>query len=250
MIASLRMYEWPHMRSALDRYWELIRAELNQVGLPAPLKLDLELNEQAAWTRPDLCFAQTCGMPFRTQLHDKVTLIGTPDFGVPECPAGFYNSVFIVGVDDKRDTIFDFSDALFAYNSTGSQSGFAAAYEHTNELGFWFERRIASGGHAMSAEMVAKGQADIACLDAVSWRLIQRYAPFAESLRIISTTKPTPGLPYISALGVDQPIMFTAIEKAINKLRPDDQQVLVIKGLEWISPNIYQSVPNPPLSAG
>ena len=83
MIASLPMYDLPDCRLANDRYWLLIRDALRSAGLMAPDALTRDMPDfMAHWQRPDLVLSQTCGYPFRAVLHSKVTLIGTPDFGL------------------------------------------------------------------------------------------------------------------------------------------------------------------------
>ena len=64
------------------------------------------------WTSPDLVFSQTCGFPYRARLHGSVTLIGTPDFGVEDCPPGYYRSVLVARADDPRDTVAEFDGSL------------------------------------------------------------------------------------------------------------------------------------------
>ena len=179
MIASLMMYLRPETAEATGRYWAMIRDALRAQGIPAPERLSNDAEEFAVWTAPDLTLSQTCGMPYRLWLHDRVTLIGTPDFGVEGCPPGYYNSVFVVRANDPRETISEFRAARFTYNQTFSQSGYAAAYAHCSAEGFWFADRSQSHGHRNSAKTVAEGRADIAALDGVSWRLIQRYDAFA-----------------------------------------------------------------------
>lgn len=126
MIASLMMYLRPETAEATGRYWALIRDALRAQGIPAPERLSNDAEEFAVWTAPDLTLSQTCGMPYRLWLHDRVTLIGTPDFGVAGCPPGYFNSVFVVRANDPRETISDFHAARFTYNQTFSQSGYAA----------------------------------------------------------------------------------------------------------------------------
>ncbi len=246
MIASLMMYARPELDAALGRYWGLIRVELAKRGLDAPLELSNDMDEFEVWNSPDLVLSQTCGMPYRMWLHDKVTLIGTPDFGIEDCPAGYYNSAIVVRADDERGTLAAYKDATFTYNQTFSQSGFAAPFAQTKPLGFWFQDRTQSHGHLESARAVAEGQADIAALDAVSWRLIQRYEGFATRLRVLEWTAPAPGLPYIAATGVDQAILFDAIATAIDAQKPADREALGIRGLVAIPRETYLAVKNPP----
>ncbi len=247
MIASLMMYIRPELDSAHARYWALIRDALAARGIDAPIALDQDGDEFAVWNAPDLVLSQTCGMPYRTWLHDKVTLIGTPDFGVPGCPAGYYKSAIIVRSDDHRKALADFKDARFTYNQTFSQSGYAAPHALTKPLGFWFADRSQSYGHLNSARTVVEGKADIAALDAVSWRLIQQYEPFADKLRILEWTPPTPGLPYIAALDADQKAVFSSISTAIAALTDADRNTLGIKGLVAIPKDAYLEVANPPV---
>tara|TARA_R110000787_G_scaffold31528_1_gene83540 strand:- start:3763 stop:4515 length:753 start_codon:yes stop_codon:yes gene_type:complete len=248
MIASLMMYMRPELDAAHARYWALIRAELAARGVAAPAALSNDVDEFEVWNAPDLVLSQTCGMPYRTWLQTKVTLIGTPDFGVPGCPPGYYNSAIVVRADDPRGSLYAFKDARFTYNQTFSQSGYAAPYALVKPLGFWFADRSQSHGHLDSARAVAQGHADIAALDAVSWGLIQRYETFAENLRVLARTAPTPGLPYIAAKGADQSATFEAVSAAIATLDDADRTALGIQGLVAIPRQAYLAIDNPPQS--
>lgn len=245
MIASLPMYARPELMAAHDRYWSLIRQELASVNIDSPPELSQNGVEQQAWTDPSLVLSQTCGMPYRTFLHDAVTLIGTPDYQLDGCNAGYYRSALVVRRSDSRATIHDFEDAVFAYNETFSQSGYAAPFNHLATCGFWFKRRLRTSEHLASAESVAAGKADIASLDAMSWKLMQRHEDFAPELRVLEWTTPTPGLPYISAAGADQQAVFNAVERAIAALGDSDRQQLGIFGLVAIPSSEYLAIPNP-----
>lgn len=248
MIASLMMYSRPELDGAHDRYWQWIRKFLAAAGIPAPEKLSLDMgdgDEISHWLNPHLVLAQSCGLPYRTRLKDKVTLIGTPDFGVEGCPPGYYRSAIIVRKGDQRHDLTDFRKAVFACNQTGSQSGYAAFREHLKPMGFWFENRMCLGQHVFSAKAVAHGQADIAAIDAVSWRLMKKYDGFTQNLRVLDWTVPTPGLPYITALGMDREQMFNAVQKAISHLGRGDRELLGLRGITYIPPEIYFAVPGP-----
>lgn len=246
VIATLPMYARPELTEAHARYWGLIRAELERVGIASPLELSLDVDEQAAWRDPELLLAQTCGLPYRDGLHGAVALVGTPDFGLDGCLPGYGRSAFVVRGDDERTTVSDFADAVFAYNQAHSESGYASAYRHVRDLGFWFERRIGSGAHRSSARALADGTADIALIDAVTWRTIQRHEPHAASLRVIDWTTPTPWLPYITRADGPADALFDAVSAAIAALAPDDQQALSLFGFVRIPASEYLAVPNPP----
>ncbi|WP_238936703.1 phosphate/phosphite/phosphonate ABC transporter substrate-binding protein [Sulfitobacter mediterraneus] len=250
VIASLMMYLRPENAQAHDRYWTLIRAELAQRGIDAPEKPDNARDEFEVWTADDLVLSQTCGMPYRKWLHDKVTLIGTPDYGVKGCEAGYYNSVIVVRADDHRTGLPAYRDARFTYNQTFSQSGYAAPFALAKTHGFWFENRSQSHGHLNSARAVAEGRADIAALDVVTWQLIQKYDAFAADLRVLAQTSPTPGLPYIAAAGVDRQATYEAVSAAIAGLDQADRDALCLKGLTHIPKAAYLAISNPPETAG
>mgnify|MGYP001048209154 FL=1 len=245
MIANLMMYCRPELEGAHNRYWALIRHHFSEVGIDSPAHLSQEAEEFSVWEDPNLVLSQTCGMPYRTRLQGKVTLIGTPDFGLEDCPRGYYRSAIVVHKNEPRQDLRTYKDAVFAYNQTISQSGYAAPFNHLRPLGFWFENRLHSQQHILSAKAVATGQADIASLDAVTWRLICEYEDFANQLRVLEWTEPTPSLPYISAIGAEQEKVFGAVQKAIAQLSARDQKLLGLKGIIYIPAEEYLKVPNP-----
>lgn len=216
------------------------------MGIKAPLRLCHNTPAEDTWQNPDLVLSQTCGMPFRLYLHKKVTLIGTPDYGLPNCPPGYYNSVFVVRKDQRATDLRELAKATFAYNHRFSQSGFAAAYLHMQRIGAWFEHHIETGSHRDSALAVYSGQADIACLDAQSFRLISRHDEFSEDLTVLQSTQPSPGLPFISRLGVRQDLYFSAIKQAIDMLAAEYREQLNLHSLVSISTQAYVDQPDPP----
>jgi ABC-type phosphate/phosphonate transport system substrate-binding protein len=245
LIASLGMYLRRETTDATDRFWHAIRDRLRAQGIAAPEDLAREDMFGGAWASPDLLFSQTCGMPYRLELHGKVTLFGTPDYGLESCPPGYYASPFVVRGDDPREDLRDFEAAKFAFTNKTSQSGWAAAQNHAAGLGFRFQNLWQSGGHLASAIGVVNGDADITGLDGMTWRLIQRYEDFANKLRVIGMTEPTPGLPYITGLDRDGDLMFDAVSGAIDDLDAESRDILCLKGLVRIPVAEYLAVPNP-----
>ncbi len=249
MIANLMMYRRPELDGVHERYWSLIRANLAAAGIDSPESLSQDAEEFEVWRSPDLVLSQTCGMPYRLWLHGEVAIVGTPDFGIDDCAPGYYNSPFMVRTDDERAMLDEFSNARFAYNQTFSQSGFAAPYNHLTKRGWWFDDLLHTGQHLESARAVAGGHADIAALDAVSWRLMQQHEEFAAALRVLEWTEPTPGLPLVTALGNDVDAIFEAVQRSIGDLCDDDRTALGLAGLVRIPAEAYLAIPNPPESA-
>ncbi|MCX7557968.1 PhnD/SsuA/transferrin family substrate-binding protein [Sulfitobacter sp. F26204] len=245
MIASLMMYDRVELATPNAAYWRQLRHALNRRGIKTPKELANTTPEFEVWRSPELVLSQTCGMPYRTQLSESVSLIGTPDFGLEGCAPGYYRSAVVVRQDDPREAA-EFCNARFVYNQRCSQSGFGAAFFWARDHGFRFDDCQASGGHVASARMVAQGHADIATIDAQSWRFIQQFDGFAKDLRVLDWTAPTPGLPYIAAKGVDARARYEAVAEAIAALDPLSRQVLGLRGIVAIPKAAYLAVENPP----
>ncbi|NSY38472.1 phosphate/phosphite/phosphonate ABC transporter substrate-binding protein [Leisingera sp. ANG59] len=242
MIAHLGMYDRPETAVANDTFWAQIRKNLS--GGPEQLTRGADFWE--VWKSPDLLLSQTCGCPYRTRLYGEVELVGTPDYGLPGCAPGYYNSVIVTRKADAGQPLSAFGGRRFAYNEALSQSGWAAPMVHLHERSILPGALVETGGHRLSAEAVAEGRADFASLDALTWEMIKQYDGFAAGLCEIERTVPTPTLPYITALGRDADELFTAIEAAIRSLDEDTRARLHLKGLVRFAPSDYLAVPTPP----
>lgn len=246
MIASLAMYDWPEVRDEHDRLWSLTRAALADKGVAAPEVLTRDGSLWDIWESPALILGQTCGMPYRTRLYGQVELVGTPDYALPGAGPGQYYSELISRADEPGEAV-DFIDRTLAFNAPDSQSGWAAPQNQMARLGLRFRKTRQTGAHVESARAVAGGRADIAAIDAVTWRLIARHVPeLAARLRVIGHTDPTPGLPLITAKGRDTAPIACAVAAAIAALSPADRAALGLVGLVTIPASAYLEVPTPP----
>ena len=243
MIASLPMYDWPEIRAETNRFWALIRDHLRRAGIDAPDHLDREKDLRQSWLSPDLLLSQTCGLPYRSELHEQVSLVGTLDHGLTDAPAGYYYSAIITRRDEALP-LAAYASKRFACNGLESQSGFAAPQNHAQRSGFSFTDVCISGAHGESARAVAEGRADIAAIDAVTWRLIQSHLPeLAAQLRVIERTLPTPGLPLITAQ--DPAPITAAVRAALADLPTEDREALGLRGLALIPKSAYLAIPTP-----
>jgi ABC-type phosphate/phosphonate transport system substrate-binding protein len=236
MIASLPMYWRAENAAAWNGLWTAVREKVPDLPPLTPPR-DLPADWDNHWRAPDLCLSQTCGLPYRARLHDYVTLVGAFDFALPGTPAGHYRSVIVTRPDETRDR----AALRLAYNAPDSQSGWAATADQR------FAGHLQTGAHRLSAMAVAQGEADIAYLDAVTWRLLERFdRELVAALRVVDVTEPTPGLPLIAAKGQDPKTMQDALAAALDGLTADQRDAMGGPvGLRVLEPQAYRSLPIP-----
>ncbi|MEO4040668.1 PhnD/SsuA/transferrin family substrate-binding protein [Hoeflea sp. CAU 1731] len=242
-IAALPMYDWPELQSSNDRFWRAIRVNLAEYGIAAPERLERTLSETEIWNAPGLVIGQTCGLPYVLGLKNKVQLLGAPAYDIA-CGAGSYYSVIVVHADCPATRLDDLANLRFAYNNAFSQSGFSAFGHTLRKHGRGAEtvaEQVCTGSHRASIRSVADGKADIASIDAVSWRLAQRHEPAARMVKVIEKTDPTPGLPYICArdrrLSADR--IHNAVVEAMAGLDEETRDDLLLTGFSPMRPKDY-----------
>lgn len=247
MIAALGMYDRAETAAANDALWARIRDGLRAQGLAAPDNLTRgDLAYMAGWTSPDLFFSQTCSLPYRAALHDKVQLIATPDYGLPDCPAGYYRSVYVARANDTRLDLAAFAGSAFAFNEGLSHSGWAAPWADHQARVLTLTPALKTGGHRASGLAVVQGKAAYAALDQLTWEMMRRYDDFAHELRVIDQTPISPALPFITAKTNDIEPLRRAFEVAINALSPDHRATLHLRGCVTIPAATYCDLPLPP----
>ena len=246
MIASLPMYDRPETAEANDRLWDGIARALRARGLEAPAALDRTTGLWETWLSPDLLLSQTCGFPYRARLHGRVALVATPVCDLPDAPPGHYYSVLVARRADRRRDLAAFDGACLAYNDPLSQSGWAAPMAEAAAAGRAFGRTLATGAHRASAHAVAEGAADIAAIDALTWRMIRRWDGIAADLREIAATSSTPALPWITSPAADAPLIAEALSEALSALAGPDRDRLGLLGAVRLDPAAYLGVRTPP----
>ena len=180
MIAALPMYHRVETRGPLAELWSGIRADLARLwGRPRSFRLPDRLTEpkdlMTHWGAGNLLLGEICGMPYRTHFRNRVAYVGSLDLGLEGCPPGHYNSVLIVRRDETRTAPADWPALRLAVNGRDSQSGWAAPHEAAASLKTRFGDEVVTGAHRASARAVVEGQADIAAIDANTWRLMRRF---------------------------------------------------------------------------
>lgn len=237
MYAALPMYDIPALLAVTDLLWTGIRDRLRSGGIDAPPALMRQVDCVQGWLRPDLLVSQACGLPYVRQLLGRVRLVGAVDHGLPGIVPGHYCSRIVVRRSDLAaglGQIGDYRGKRCAYNSAGSQSG-AGAMRHIIlplvRQGRFFGAGLQTGSHFASISAVAFGRADIAAIDAATWRLAERHLSEAATLAVVASTEPTPGLPLITASDGPAPLLFHAISGALAALTQGQRDAIGIQGL-------------------
>ena len=246
MIASLPMYDFPEAADANDRLWNSIRAELAREGIEAPAKLEREAGRHEVWRNEKLLLSQTCGLPFRKELHNSLTLVGTPDCGLEACEPGYYRSVFVASNACAKSCFKDFDDARLAFNGEDSQSGWAAPMQEAEANAIAFSGLLETGSHEASAYAVFRGNAEIAAIDASSWKLFLTLKPWVKDLKTVGFSRPTPGLPFVTSFPDIADALFHAVRAAVNSINDLDKKVIPYRGLVRIAKSEYLKIPPPP----
>lgn len=239
MIATLPMYLRAENRSAHDVFWSLIRDHLRDAGIWAPDNLD---HECAIWNglrAPSLLLGQACSLPFRSALHETLDLVGTADYGLPGAAPGYYYSVFVVSKSAAASTPEEHFSGTLAFNARDSHSGWAAPQRFAASRDARFLTSLETGAHVESARAVAQGRADIAAIDAVSWRGIERWDASARDLAVIGRTEASPGLAFVTAKGGPVAALREALTHAIETLPDDERDLLGLRQLVQIPRTDY-----------
>lgn len=247
MFAALPMYDRPETAAAHDALWSLIRDGLHARGIPAPESLDRATPHMDGWGRPDLVLSMICNLPWRARFRDRVVLIAAADYGLPDIAPGFYHSVLIVRADDPARDLAATRGYRLALNEPLSNSGWDMPQAALRAAGVTPRPHLRTGAHAASLRAVAEGRADIAGIDAVSFRHLLRWDAAARSVRVLALTPATPGMTFVTARGADPAPFRAAIAAAIAALDPDTRDTLGLQGIVTLSPAAYDiALPPPP----
>ena len=245
-LAALPMYDWPEVADATDRLWAAIRDSLRAAGVAAPEALDREPRARRGLDAS----ASGAGADLRAAVRARAGRQGDADRGGRLCGAGV--SAGMVPQrrrGSRRRSPRPRSPISAAHGSrstdSNSQSGWGSILHHAAPLareGRFFGEVVVSGAHAVSVSLVAEGEADLAAIDFVSWRLARRFRPEAARLRVLMLSDPTPGLPLIAALGTDVSRHAAAIRRAIEGLDATTRRELGLAGFAPLMPDDYRLI--------
>ena len=231
MFASLPMYDRPENAAAHDAVWHGV---CDRLDMPRT-QLDRGTQYEDGWARPDLFFGHICNLPYRAKFRDRVTPIGGSDYGLQDTPAGYYHSLFVVRAEDAPRGLAPATLGRFAYNDALSHSGWGAPFAAVTSQGLRFHTTLCTGAHVDSLYAVANGHADLAAIDAVSWRMFEAWEPRAADLRVIGPTRASPGQMFVTGRDHDPAPIRAALIDSIKTLAPHHAATLGLRGIVQLS---------------
>ena len=163
-VVSLPWYDTPISAARIDAFWGVLKLELESRLPVVPIELDRCRPLHIQWQDPGLLLSQCCGPDLESATCNQLIPLMRPVFSDLECEPGRYYSHII-----QRPASSNITRA--AINSITSQSGF-------HSLKSWLGKRAAeltfvtTGSHQASIDMLRRGEADIAAIDAHSWPLL------------------------------------------------------------------------------
>ena len=186
-----------------------------------------------------LIFGQTCGYPFAARLSERLRLVGTPDYDLPGCARGQHRSFVIVHARSRFRSLGELRGSRAAINDGESMSGrhlLGDAIAELDEAPGFFSGVVTSGSHANSVALIARGDADVAAVDCVTFHHLSRSHPEAiAETRILARTRLTPCLPFVIATGcgeVTASLVARALrEAALDPRTEDARRVLGLAGI-------------------
>lgn len=254
MIASLPMY-WRAANAHLwQEFWRHVQVAARPHGLTLPdltAPADIPTPWRDHWLRPDLMLSMTCGLPLRSALRGRVTYVGTLGFGLKAPPGQYFSRVVTSKARydaARKRQLPGWPDApVLAYNAADSQSGWAVTQLPPPFVQpLTFGGFVETGSHEGSVRAVIEGRADIAYIDAVTWRILKRDGIDAGQLQLLGQSASTPALPLITALGNDPAPLRAALHDAVLAFSPKDP--LPMGGplsLHILEEDAYLSLPLP-----
>jgi hypothetical protein len=202
--ALLPMYALPEMAAANAAFWAAVRQEvpgLPEHLSPAPPHLPAAIE-------PATIFSQMCGYPLQTLFGGQFFLLGTPLYDFPGCTAGpdgmpTHRSFIITASTAPFASIADLRNRIFAVNGYDSNSGMNLPRRMFADIAGgakFFSGVIVTGGHLNSMAAVARGGADAAAIDCVTYGFCTQYRPeLTAQLRILAETPASPAIPFITS---------------------------------------------------
>lgn len=202
---ALPMYDLPEVRADVDALWAGLRGRLVAAGVgDVGERRDRPDDLRVSWGSDRLLLSQTCGYPLVRALPG-VSVVGT--FAAPAGdPPGYYRSVIVGAAGGSRRAVND-EWSLSGWISLLVAEG-AATADRVDVL---------TGSHRASVAAVRRREADVASIDAVTFRLLAEHAPGElAGVRVIGRGPLVPCLPLITSDASLVPVLRSVLAATIG----------------------------------
>jgi phosphonate transport system substrate-binding protein len=198
--------------------------------------------------------AWICGLPYvlkADQPAADIELIAAPVMqGNRYQDRPIYFSDVVVHRDSQFQTFADLRGASWAYNESGSHSGYNLVRYHLATLGeqsAYFGKVIESGAHLSSLRMILERQVDASAIDSIVLELeLQRRPALGTAIRIIESLGPSPIPPLIISRSLPQETRDTLRELLLHMHEdPHGRTILTniqIARFAWVEDRDYDAI--------
>ncbi len=238
---TLPMYAFSENAGLTRALGEALAQAFRRRGLPAQWTGAVPLDHCSLiehWRSPSLLFSQSCGLPLVEALQDAVEPVGTFDWRGASAH-GRYRSV-VVSRGQYAGSLRPAVNGFHSLSGWLSLGVFLA--DHNQPL----LPTLVTGSHRASLEALRSGQADLAAIDAVSWRLLSSFG-HTEGLRVVGEGPVIPSLPAITsrALAVPRMVIHEAVIAALaSPTGAAAARALGIEGFTDQDPTDFLSIPD------
>lgn len=249
-VVNLPWYDLPELERETDALWAGIARHLRKEGIDAPDHLDRDTEYDAQWLKPSLLFSQACGYDVLYDHASYLQVIATPRYAARGCEGACYRSAIVVRENGHAPGIAELKGKRAVVNDATSHSGTnalrAMVAPHAKGGRFFSEVKV-SGAHTESLAMLARNEADVACIDLVVWDLCERARPAAlKGLRKLAETQKAPAPPFVTSRGTS-PENMRRLRMALFNAMADAsltsaREALLLDGVELLPPSAYNEL--------
>ena len=190
----------------------------------------------------------TCGYPYVFGLRHTHRLACVPEFDMQGARGVRHASWFVARAEDKRHSLEYFRDSIAVMNSLDSNSGmnvFRHAISKIAHGSRFFKGVLISGTHLRSLDLILRGVADIAAIDAVTWDLAARQGVIrTDDLKIVDVSEYTAGLPFVTSSdgSLRSNELCQAFNTCLGELSPQWKDLLRIRAFSPVEPKQYERI--------
>lgn len=186
-----------------------------------PDHLSRDLSADQAWSHARLLLGQICIRPWRERYAHLRPLCHPVYAGTTE--PGRHAAQVVVASGSSYQSIDDLEGARVAVNDMGSNTGYTLLEEITGPIDRWAGGIVITGSHHNSLAALSRGEAQVASIDEISFRMIEQAEPeLTNACRTIAQTRKSVTPPFVAGpwLSVEERAILREILQALIPHRP------------------------------